>query len=141
MKTMKFQLITSCKDLCAMNYIKETFWSLLHINIDELYMRYCSFSPVEEGRWSSSYCKLWDSSYFGILKGSILKINLVIRLEGGRNHIFGPKLGPKVPKLHKIPILRTGGRRKLIHPSKWPQDLIYCGWSETCIPLRQPEVP
>ena len=66
---MKFQLITSCKDLCAMNYIKETFWSLLHINIDELYMRYCSFSPVEEGRWSSSYCKLWDSSYFGILKG------------------------------------------------------------------------
>ena len=33
---------------------------------------------------------------FGILRSSILRIDLAIRLKGGRNHFFRPKLGPKV---------------------------------------------
>ena len=49
--------------------------------------------PAEEG--GSDYCKLRDSSCFGILRGSILKIGLVIRLKGGRNSLFGLKLNPK----------------------------------------------
>ena len=38
-------------------------------------------------------------------------------------------------------ISRTTGRIKFFDLSRWPQDLIYYGFSWTCIPLRQPEVP
>ena len=81
--------------------------------------------PAEEG--GSDYCKLRDSSCFGILRGSILKIGLVIRLKGGL--IFWAKIEPKTPILPKIQISRTAGCRKLINFSKWPQDLIYDGCS------------
>ena len=85
------------------------------------------YRPVEERRWSSSFCKLRNSSCFGILRRSILRINLVIRLKDERNQL---------PKIH---ILLTSGQRKLVDPS-WSQDSNYYVWSETCIPLRQQEV-
>ena len=38
---------------------------------------------------------LQDSSRFEILRGSIFRIDLVIRPKSGQNSIFGPKLGSK----------------------------------------------
>ena len=57
------------------------------------------------------------------------------------NQLFGPKLDPKIPKLSKIHISRNTGTRKLVENSKWPQDMIYNGWSKICVPLKQSEVP
>ena len=48
-------------------------------------------------------------------------------------HFFGPKLVPKAPKLPKIHISGTVSRRKLVDPSKWPQDLLYCGYTRIYI--------
>ena len=45
--------------------------------------------------WSSNVCKLRDSSCFGILTGSLFRINLVIRLKGGRNLFLGQNLALK----------------------------------------------
>ena len=52
----------------------------------------------------SNYCELRDSRCFGKLRGSILRIDLVIRLKGGWNPFFVPQFGPKAPKLPKIRI-------------------------------------
>lgn len=47
---------------------------------------------------------------FGILIGSILRIDSVIRLsKGGGNSFFGPDLVPKAQKLIKIHISLTAG--------------------------------
>ena len=60
-----------------------------------------TFRRVEERGWSSDYSKLWDSSCFGIFRVSNYRIDLVIRLKGGRNPFWGPILGPKAPKFPK----------------------------------------
>ena len=95
------------------------------------FRKYCRkyFRPVEEGGWSSSYCKLRETSCFWILTVSVFRTDLMARLKGGRN--------PKTQQLPKIHISWTAGRRKLVDPSKWPQDFIYYGCSQTCIPLRR----
>ena len=48
-----------------------------------------------KGDLLSTFCKIWDSDYFEILRRSILRIGLVIRLKGGWNQFFGPKFWPK----------------------------------------------
>ena len=48
--------------------------------------------PVEEGEWSSNYCELRDSNYFGIIRESIFRIDFVIRLKDGRNLFSGSKI-------------------------------------------------
>ena len=55
---------------------------------------------------------------FGIHRESILRIDLMIRLKGGRNHFLGSKLDLKVPQLPKVHISQTTGCRKLLGPSK-----------------------
>ena len=102
---------------------------------------------------------------FGIFRGSILRIDLVIRLKR-RNQFFRVKLGPKVPKFLKTHISRatresclaaqndrktwftmggyhrrTTGCIKLVDPSKWQQKWIYHGCSKICIPLKQQGEP
>ena len=112
------------------------FQMLKKSNSDDLHQ-----SRKREGEWSSNYCKLQDSCCFAILRESILKLDLVIRLKERWNQFLGPKLSPKVPKLPKLHISQTARHRKLVDPSKWPQKWIYYGCSKICIPLRQPEVP
>ena len=46
-----------------------------------------------------------ENRCFGILRGSIFMTDLVIRLKGGRNSVFGPKLGPKAPQIAQTPYL------------------------------------
>ena len=96
------------------------------------------YRPVKQEGWSSNYCKLRDSNCFGILIGSISRINLEIRL--GKTNFLDQDWVQKSPKLPKIHISRIAGRRKLVEPSKWPQDLIYYGYFTTWIRLRQPKV-
>ena len=103
--------------------------------------KWTSYRPTEEGEWLSDLCKLRDSSCFGIFRGSIFRIDLVIKVKDKLNPYFGSKLGPKAIKLFKIHISPTVRRRKLVDPSKWTQDLIYYGCSKICIPLQQPKVP
>ena len=71
------------------------------------FRKYCRkyFRPVEEGGWSSSYCKLRETSCFWILSVSVFRTELMARLKGGRN--------PKTQQLPKIHISWTAGRRKL----------------------------
>ena len=45
-----------------------------------------------EGVWSSNFWKLRDISCFGILRGSIFRIDLVIRSKVGQNPFFERKL-------------------------------------------------
>ena len=59
-----------------------------------------------------------QSSCFGILRGSFLRTDMLIKLKCGQNQIFDLKLSPKVPKLAKIHISRTASRRKFDDPSK-----------------------
>ena len=110
---------TTSFEICV--YIKLTYFFItisLYFQKRIIESKHKCFRPVEEkGLWSNFY-ELLDISCFGILRGSILRIDLVIRLKGGRNQIKGPKLNPKVPKFPKIYISRTASRRMLVDPSK-----------------------
>ena len=74
------------------------------------------------------------------LVGLLFRIDLVIRLKGRWNQIFGPKLTSKLPKFRNIHILRATNCRKLIDLSKWPHNLIYSKFFKVRISLRQPEM-
>ena len=60
------------------------------------------FLDIEEGEGSSNFWKLRDSSCFGILSGSILRTDLVVRLKSERNQFFWAKIGPNHPNNPKI---------------------------------------
>ena len=62
--------------------------------------------PVKEGRWLSSYSKLQDNSCVWILRRSIFRIYLVIKI-----HILGYIWAPIFPKIRISPIF---GRKKLV---------------------------
>ena len=62
------------------------------------------------------------------------------KLSRWAKFIFWPELDPKAPNLPKFHISRTTGRRKLVDPSNWPQDLIYYWSFQICIPLWQSKV-
>ena len=91
--------------------------------------------------WLSNYCKLRCSSCFGILRRSISRIDLVIRLKGGKNLFFWAKIGPRNPVIVQKWYLVNRYRRKLVDPSKWPQEFSYYGCSKIYILLRQVKVP
>ena len=93
------------------------------------------------GGGSSNFGKIRDSSCFGILRGSIFRIDLAIRLKGGRNPFFGPKLDPKAPKLLKIHISQTIGPRKLFDPQDDRKTYFIMGVLRYVYPFRQPEMP
>lgn len=92
------------------------------------------FIPVKEGGdgWMSNYCKLWDSSCFGILRRSVFRIDLRIR----------PKIGRKSPNLPNIHISQTTDCRELVNPPKITarMDSLYVS-KDMHTTLRQPEVP
>ena len=81
--------------------------------------------PVKEGRWLSSYSKLQDNSCVWILRRSIFRIYLVIKI-----HILGYIWAPIFPKIRISPIF---GRKKLVDPSRWRQDSIYYWCFHICI--------
>ena len=112
--------VNIAKFLRTVFFIEHLRWLFLHAAgrfFPRIFLKE-TIRPVEEGECSFNYCKLRDSSYFRILRGSMVRINLVIRSEGGRSPFFGPKMSPKVPKLPKIYKSRTAGRGRLINPSK-----------------------
>ena len=105
------------------------------IGVKVVFYIYCYSDWSYDNLIWSSFCKLRESSCFGILRESILRINLLIRFKGGWKQFFGPKLGPKVAKLPKIYISRITSRRKLVesglryaYPSdnrKFPKNVIF----------------
>ena len=56
---------------------------------------------IDEGWWSWSCLKLQYNSCFKMLRGSILKIELIIRSKGGQNPFFILNLVQKPPKCPK----------------------------------------
>ena len=97
--------------------------------------------------------------FFGICRGSILRIALVIRLKSEPNQFFGPKLSPKVPKSMSCEsLVKVGWQLKMTirHDllrmvyHRWTTGCIKFfgpppqndqGCSKICIPLKQREVP
>ena len=106
---------------------------LKKISIDTHVIQPCSSRPVEEGGWSSNFSKLWDSSYFGIPKGYVIRTDLDEKLM---EPISWAKIGSKSSKITQILYLANVGRRKLIDHSKWLQEWIYYGLFTVYIPLR-----
>ena len=112
--------------------------------------------PLDEEGWSSSCCKLRDSSCFGIFRGSIFRTDLVIRLKGGRKSFFGPNWAQKLqncPKsiFHEVLVIEswltpqndrktwfTMGALRYVYPSenrKCPKKTFFCFWGLIMIKL------
>lgn len=80
--------------------------------------RSSDFGSIGQSRKGGNHPIIESSNCFRILRGSIFRTDLVIKLKGGQNSFFGTKLSAKAQEISKLHISRTAGCRKLVDQSK-----------------------